>query len=641
MKFRKLPLFLLIAAVLCACETPPPTSVPLTDSPINEETEKPAAAQENSAAANPANAQESPTASPTLEVVYTPVPAPSAYCDGAASTAATAVPPQPFLYQPFAGEFSAEVWTSQMDHDRPDYTQNGVLAALGETMRFNPQQVELQGGTQAYSSSGQKWFSRHVNPYSILQLGYGLLAYQSPSFETYQYYDGHDGHDFAVGGAALAAGDGTVTFAGATNSTLGRVVEIFHPQGYLTRYAHLSAIAEGLKKGDAVQAGQEIGTIGGSAIVGGQLKDGYWGVHLHFSVFHWNGTAWKVVDPFGWDPWAGPDEAARVRKQREDPLALCNGEVSFNLWVDYWPRAVNASAAQAANPTQDRYVGGWLGEEPSSADALRGQIAYTSRGEIHLLDMAASTDTQLTFSGENHSPAWSYDGMYLLYIHGQAEAARLIVLDGQWQPVAEFPARAATWANDSYQIYWVDSGHANIYLSQMDGSGAQVYYSGLPDPSLENWEDLSASPKGGLNVSVRLPAVFQGYFRRLEADAYQNTVNSYTGLPFYGTPPEMCLFSLNEARASGAWTYNINTGCMLYAPGSVEIFCEKSPDDYIGWGAEPDWSPDENYLVYRFTGFPENMPGWDFMGLEIRDLQTGELWQIVQDNEAQEPAWRP
>lgn len=631
MKFRNLLLPLLIFLLLCACEAPLPTLAPIADLPPVD------------AAQNSADSQQKPAeASPTLAVIYTAVPAPIEYCDGSGSTAATDVAPQPFLYQPFEGELSAEVWTSQMDHDRPDYTQNGVLSALGETMRFNPEQLELQGGTQAYSASGQKWFSRHVNPFSILQLGYGLLAYQSPSFETYQYYDGHDGHDFAVGGAALAAADGTVTFAGVSSSTLGRVVEIFHPQGYLTRYAHLAAVADGLKKGDKVSAGQGIGTIGGSAVVGGKLVDGYWGVHLHFSVFRWDGAAWKVVDPFGWDPWAGPDEAARERKQREDPLAACNGQVSFNLWVDYWPRAVNASGTQTASiPTQDRYVGGWLGAESSSADALNGQIAYISAGEIHLLDLSTSTDRQLTHSGENHSPAWSYDGKYLLYIHGQAEAARLVVLNDTWQQVADFPARAAVWANDSYQIYWVDSGHTNIYLSEMDGSGAHVYYTNLPDPSMENWEDLSAGPKGGLNVSVRIPTTYQGYFRRLEADAYQNTVNSYTGLPFYGTPPEMCLFSLDEARASGAWTYNINTGCMLYAPGSVDIFCEKNPDDYHGMGAEPDWSPDENYLVYRFMGSEEGVPGWDFMGLEIRDLRTGDVREIVLDKDAREPAWRP
>jgi len=178
MKFRNLPLFLLIAALLCACEAPQPISLPLTDLPGSALTQAPAAAQENPTAANPAAAQENPTpeANPVVEVNYTAVPAPGAYCDGAASTAATAVPPQPFLYQPFVGELSAKAWSSQMDHDRPDYTQNGVLAALGETMRFNPSQTELQGGTQSYGPNGQKWFSRHVNPFSILQLGYGLLA---------------------------------------------------------------------------------------------------------------------------------------------------------------------------------------------------------------------------------------------------------------------------------------------------------------------------------------------------------------------------------------------------------------------------------------------------------------------------------
>ena len=151
MKFRNLLLPLLIFLLLCACEAPLPTLAPIADLPPVD------------AAQNSADSQQKPAeASPTLAVIYTAVPAPIEYCDGSGSTAATDVAPQPFLYQPFEGELSAEVWTSQMDHDRPDYTQNGVLSALGETMRFNPEQLELQGGTQAYSASGQKWFSQHA-----------------------------------------------------------------------------------------------------------------------------------------------------------------------------------------------------------------------------------------------------------------------------------------------------------------------------------------------------------------------------------------------------------------------------------------------------------------------------------------------
>lgn len=110
-----------------------------------------------------------------------------------------------------------------------------------------------------------------------MQQGYPILAYQSPSFESYLYYDGHDGHDFAVTGKALAAAAGGVVFKGDYGNALGRVVEIYHPNGYLTRYAHLASFENGLEVGSQVKAGQPIGTIGGSAVVDGHLTDNYWG----------------------------------------------------------------------------------------------------------------------------------------------------------------------------------------------------------------------------------------------------------------------------------------------------------------------------------------------------------------------------
>lgn len=250
-------------------------------------------------------------------------------------------PPTPFLYQPFEGTLSEETWTSQMDHDQPNYRQNGKIATLGELLRYD-----------AYKT--------------LLDQGEFILAYQSPSLEKPLYYDGHDGHDFAVWGKALAAADGKVVFKGDYGNGLGRVIEIYHAQGYLTRYAHLASFEEKIGEGGDIKVGQPIGNIGGSAVVGGKLQDNYWGVHLHFSVFRWSGDrgAWQITDPFGWDPWAGPDIQHRQQKQREDPLVQCNGEVSYDLWVGDWPSSYGkASAGKSLRPTKGRYVGGWLGEQ--------------------------------------------------------------------------------------------------------------------------------------------------------------------------------------------------------------------------------------------------------------------------------------
>lgn len=242
--------------------------------------------------------------------------------------------PTPFLYQPFEGLLSESTWTAQMDHDYPNYTLTQKIATLGES-------IAGEARTGCWGDSC-------------------VLSYHSPSLEIDFYYDGHDGNDFGVTGSALAAADGEVVFAGSYGNLLGRVVEIYHPQGYLTRYAHLASFEEGIWEGTEVRAGEPIGQIGGSAVVDGVLTDNYWDIHLHFSVFRWNQEQgiWQITDPFGWDPWMAPDQ------QWEDPLVRCNGEISYNLWVDGMPRPYDKlTVNELFYPTQDRYIGGWLGEE--------------------------------------------------------------------------------------------------------------------------------------------------------------------------------------------------------------------------------------------------------------------------------------
>jgi murein DD-endopeptidase MepM/ murein hydrolase activator NlpD len=85
----------------------------------------------------------------------------------------------------------------------------------------------------------------------------------------------HSGIDFkgAVGSPIFAAANGRVTFAGHKGG-YGQAVEITHPNGMLTRYAHLSRIDA--KLGQRVAAGATIGGLGST----GRST----GPHLHFEV---------------------------------------------------------------------------------------------------------------------------------------------------------------------------------------------------------------------------------------------------------------------------------------------------------------------------------------------------------------------
>lgn len=88
----------------------------------------------------------------------------------------------------------------------------------------------------------------------------------------------HDGIDFAApsGTPVVAAADGEVTFIGFQNRGFGRYVVIAHRYDSETLYAHLSATALGLRVGDTVRAGDEIGAVGRTGMATGP--------HLHFEL---------------------------------------------------------------------------------------------------------------------------------------------------------------------------------------------------------------------------------------------------------------------------------------------------------------------------------------------------------------------
>src|SRR5690606_38668804 len=86
----------------------------------------------------------------------------------------------------------------------------------------------------------------------------------------------HKGTDFPArkGDPVLAVGDGVVSFSG-RRSGYGKVVEVDHGNGYVTRYAHNSRLV--VQVGDLVRSGQEIAKAGST----GRST----GAHVHFEVW--------------------------------------------------------------------------------------------------------------------------------------------------------------------------------------------------------------------------------------------------------------------------------------------------------------------------------------------------------------------
>lgn len=85
----------------------------------------------------------------------------------------------------------------------------------------------------------------------------------------------HEGQDIAApsGASVLAAGEGTVEFAGTQNG-YGQLVVVDHGNGLTTRYAHLSKIEVAI--GQQLTRGQTLGQVGST----GRST----GPHLHYEV---------------------------------------------------------------------------------------------------------------------------------------------------------------------------------------------------------------------------------------------------------------------------------------------------------------------------------------------------------------------
>jgi murein DD-endopeptidase MepM/ murein hydrolase activator NlpD len=91
----------------------------------------------------------------------------------------------------------------------------------------------------------------------------------------------HKGVDYAapIGTPIYATGSGRVIYKGRQGG-YGRTIQIQHSDEYSTLYAHLSAYAKSLKKGQKVRQGDIIGYVGRSGLASGP--------HLHYE-FHVDG----------------------------------------------------------------------------------------------------------------------------------------------------------------------------------------------------------------------------------------------------------------------------------------------------------------------------------------------------------------
>jgi murein DD-endopeptidase MepM/ murein hydrolase activator NlpD len=124
---------------------------------------------------------------------------------------------------------------------------------------------------------------------------------------------GHSGIDLMApyGSPIRAAAGGTVIYAG-WYYAYGKIVDIQHTDGLITRSAHMSEFAPGIAPGTPVAAGAVIGRVG--------MTGRAHGAHVHFEVR----VAGHAVDPKPYlalakcQPTPEPLEEARAPEGRRD-----------------------------------------------------------------------------------------------------------------------------------------------------------------------------------------------------------------------------------------------------------------------------------------------------------------------------------
>ena len=120
-------------------------------------------------------------------------------------------------------------------------------------------------------------------PMEFTRVTSGFSRRFHPILKTWRAHQGVD-YGAPTGTAIRSTADGVVDFVGVQNG-YGNVVVLRHSGQYSTLYAHMSAFAPGLRKGDRVAQGQFIGNVGSTGWATGP--------HLHYEFR----IAGQAVDP--------------------------------------------------------------------------------------------------------------------------------------------------------------------------------------------------------------------------------------------------------------------------------------------------------------------------------------------------------
>ncbi len=132
--------------------------------------------------------------------------------------------------------------------------------------------AENQGGYYTLDGKNlRKQFLRSPLEFSRITSGFTLARFH-PVLQTWRAHKGID-YGAPTGTRVKATADGVIDFAG-RQGAYGNVVVLRHQSQYTTWYGHLSAFANGLRKGKRVAQGEVIAFVGATGLATGP--------HLHY-----------------------------------------------------------------------------------------------------------------------------------------------------------------------------------------------------------------------------------------------------------------------------------------------------------------------------------------------------------------------
>ncbi|MGG5258663.1 peptidoglycan DD-metalloendopeptidase family protein [Phycicoccus avicenniae] len=117
-----------------------------------------------------------------------------------------------------------------------------------------------------------RWRAPFAQSY-VRTSGFGMRLH--PIEHVWRLHSGVDLASLPGPGPVVAAHTGTVTVA-ESRPGIGLSVDLAHPDGVMSRYAHLASLAPGVHRGAAVAAGQQLGIEGSTGTSTGD--------HLHFEI---------------------------------------------------------------------------------------------------------------------------------------------------------------------------------------------------------------------------------------------------------------------------------------------------------------------------------------------------------------------